>query len=260
MKDFIEDLKWRGIADNIVPGIEDFFKNKKNLLYTGIDPTAPSLHIGNLSVLFLLKRFQLKKYKSIIVIGGATSLVGDPSGKLDKRKKLSINKILYNQSCIKKQIIKILNVKNDNSLEILNNYDWFKNFNFLDFLNDIGSFININDMLSKEFVKNRLDKGITFMEFSYQLLQGYDFYYLSKNKNVNLQIGGSDQWGNMIIGSSIIKKKLKKDVFFITTPLILNQNGKKIGKTENENLWLDQELTSSHDFYQFLLNVVPLGS
>jgi len=255
MKNFIKDLYSGDMIKNIIPGTENYLKKNKTSIYVGIDPTFHSLHIGHLPILILLKKLQLLGYKPIVLIGGATALIGDPSGKLKERQVLGLDKIIYNQSIIKKQILKIFNfIDHKKNLEILNNYTWMKKFNFLSFLKNVGKNISISYMISKDSVKNRLKNGISFSEFSYQLIQGYDFYYLFKNKNVRLQIGGSDQWGNIITGIDIIKRKIKSKAYAITLPLLTKSDGSKFGKTDNKNIWLDSKLTSSYQLYQFFIN------
>ena len=252
---FFKQLQWRGMIHDFIPGTEDKLKKSLIIGYIGFDPTADSLHIGNLVQIMTLVHFQKCGHKPIILIGGATGMVGDPSGKSKERVLLSQKIINQNIKGIKKQLLKFLDFNcGKNSAEIVNNYDWFKNIKILDFIRDIGKYISVNQMMSKDSVKSRLESGISFTEFTYQLIQGYDFYYLYKNKNCILQLGGSDQWGNIVSGTELIRKKLKGESYAITTPLIKKSDGSKFGKTESGNLWLDSKKTSSYKFYQYWLN------
>lgn len=253
--DFIEELKWRGMLQDMMPGTEDLLKNKMIKGYIGFDPTADSLGIGNMVQVMTLMHFQKCGHKPIALVGGATGMVGDPSGKSAERNMLSEEELNHNLSCQKKQLEKFLDFNcGENAAEIVNNYDWFKQFSFLEFIRDVGKYITVNYMMAKDSVKNRLENGMSFTEFSYQLVQGYDFYYLWKNKNVQLQLGGSDQWGNIVTGTELIRKKAGGEAFAITTQLIKKADGTKFGKSENGNIWLDAKKTSPYKFYQFWLN------
>ena len=259
MKNFIEELKWRGMLQDVMPGTEALLLEQMQKGYIGFDPTADSLGIGNMVQIMTLLHFQQCGHKPIALIGGATGMVGDPSGKSLERNLLSVDTLRYNMACQKSQLEKFLNFESgDNSAEIVNNYDWFKDFNFLDFIREVGKYLTVNYMMSKDSVKNRLDKetgeGMSFTEFTYQLIQGYDFYYLWKFHGVKLQMGGSDQWGNITTGSELIRKKDGGEAFALTTPLIKKADGTKFGKTESGNIWLDPKRTSPYQFYQFWLN------
>jgi tyrosyl-tRNA synthetase len=259
---FIEELRWRGMLQDMIPGLEDQLAKEMTVAYIGFDPTAPSLHIGNLAAIMLLKHFQLCGHKPIALVGGATGMIGDPSGKAAEREFLSEETLRANQIGIQKQLEKFIEFHaGANSAEVVNNYDWFKEFSFLGFLRDAGKFLTVNYMMSKDSVKNRLETGISFTEFSYQLLQGYDFYHLYKTKNVRLQMGGSDQWGNITTGTEIIRRKeghaedsTERAAFALTTPLVTKADGTKFGKSESGNVWLDANKTSPYAFYQFWLN------
>lgn len=256
MKDFLAELEWRGMVHDMMPGTEEQLKKEMTAAYIGFDPTASSLHIGNLATIMLLKQFQLAGHKPVALVGGATGMIGDPSGKSEERNLLSEEVLRDNQRGIKEQLEKFLDFDDrENAAEIVNNYDWFKEFGFLEFLRDAGKHITVNYMMSKESVKKRLETGISFTEFSYQLLQGFDFYYLYKHKNVRLQMGGSDQWGNITTGTEFIRRKASGEAFALTTPLITKADGTKFGKSEGGNVWLDPEMTSPYKFYQFWLNV-----
>lgn len=261
LKNFIEELKWRDMLHDMTPGLEEALSNEVTAGYIGFDPTASSLHIGNLATIMLLKHFQLAGHKPIALVGGATGMIGDPSGKSAEREFLSEETLKFNQESIKIQLQKFLDFDTSStSAEMVNNYDWFKEFSFLGFLREAGKYLTINYMLSKDSVQKRLETGISFTEFSYQLLQGYDFYWLYKNKNVRLQMGGSDQWGNITTGTEIIRRKeggsdeMKHKAFALTTPLVTKSDGAKFGKSENGNIWLDPTLTSPFQFYQFWLS------
>ncbi|MDQ3393980.1 MAG: tyrosine--tRNA ligase [Bacteroidota bacterium] len=255
MKNFIEELSWRGMIQDMMPGTEEQLSKELTTAYIGFDPTAASLHIGNLAAIMLLKHLQLSGHKPIALVGGATGMIGDPTGKSEERNLLDEHVLRKNQEGIKNQLSKFLDFNcGDNSAEIVNNYDWFKEFSFLDFLRDAGKHITVNYMLAKDSVKKRLETGLSFTEFSYQLLQGYDFYWLYKTKNVRLQMGGSDQWGNITTGTEYIRRKANGVAFALTTPLITKADGTKFGKSEGENIWLDPEMTSPYKFYQFWLN------
>jgi len=255
MKNFVEELKWRGMIHDMTPSTDSYLSNNKTVGYIGFDPTADSLHIGNLVQIMTLVHFQKCGHSPIILIGGATGMIGDPSGKSKERKFLNSKTINENQKKIKIQFEKFLKFTGDNSASIVNNKTWFEDFNLLDFLRDVGKNININYMMSKESVKNRLETGISFTEFSYQLIQGFDFLWLWKNKNVKIQFGGSDQWGNILTGNELIRKVSNGDSYALTTPLITKSDGGKFGKTEDGNIWLDPERTSPYKFYQFWINV-----
>ncbi len=255
MQNFIENLKWRGMIHDMIPGTEEQLMKEMNSGYIGYDSTAPSLHIGNLATIMLLKHFQLAGHKPYAIVGGATTMVGDPGGKKEERQLINEEIINNNLKGIKKQLEKFLDFDcGKNSAEILNNYDWFKEFSFLDFLREAGKHITVGYMINKESVKRRLETGISFAEFSYQLLQGYDFYHLHKTMGVKLQMGGSDQWGNLTTGTELIRRKSGGEAFAITTPLITKADGTKFGKSESGAIWLDPELTSPYKFYQFWLN------
>jgi len=254
---FIEELKWRGMLHDIMPETEQLLNKGMVKGYIGFDPTADSLGIGNMVQVMTLLHFQRCGHKPIALVGGATGMVGDPSGKSSERNMLSEEQLQYNLECQKKQIAKFLDFNcGENSAEIVNNYDWFKNISFLDFIRDVGKHITVNYMMSKDSVKNRLENGMSFTEFSYQLVQGYDFYYLWKNLDVKLQLGGSDQWGNIVTGTELIRRKTngEGDAYAITTQLIKKADGTKFGKSESGNIWLDAKKTSPYKFYQFWLN------
>ncbi|MDO1448019.1 tyrosine--tRNA ligase [Rhodocytophaga aerolata] len=256
MKNFIEELRWRGMIHDVMPGTEEYLSKQLTAGYIGFDPTAVSLHIGNLATIMLLKHLQLAGHKPIALVGGATGMIGDPSGRTAEREFLSEETLKRNQLGIKKQLEKFLDFHSGaNAAEIVNNYDWFRNINFLEFLREAGKHLTVNYMMAKESVKKRLEVGLTFTEFSYQLLQGFDFYYLYKHKNVRLQMGGSDQWGNITAGTELIRRKDGGEAFALTAPLITKSDGTKFGKSEGGNVWLDASLTSPYQFYQFWLNV-----
>ena len=254
-KNFIEELKWRGMIQDIMPGTEELLNKQMVIGYIGFDPTADSLGIGNMVPVMLLLHFQKSGHKPIALVGGATGMVGDPSGKSAERNLLDEETLNHNVACQKKQLEKFLDFNcGANSAEIVNNYDWFKGFSFLEFIRDVGKHITVNYMMAKDSVKSRLENGMSFTEFSYQLVQGYDFYYLWKNKNIQLQMGGSDQWGNIVTGTELIRRKSGGEAFALTTPLIKKADGTKFGKTEGGNIWLDKSKTSPYKFYQFWLN------
>jgi len=254
-KNFIEELKWRGMLHDVMPGTEDELQKGMVRGYIGFDPTADSLGVGNLVQIMTLLHFQQCGHKPMALIGGATGMVGDPSGKSAERNLLDEETLRHNQACQQKQIEKFLDFNcGENSAEMVNNYDWFKSFGFLEFIRDVGKHISVNYMMAKDSVKNRLETGMSFTEFSYQLVQGYDFYYLWKNKGVMLQMGGSDQWGNIVTGTELIRRKDGGQAFALTTPLIKKADGTKFGKTEGGNIWLDPKRTSPYKFYQFWLN------
>ncbi len=253
---FIEELKWRGMLQDTMPGTEEQLQKEMTSAYVGFDPTADSLHVGNLAAIMLLKHLQRCGHKPFALVGGATGMVGDPSGKSAERKFLDETTLKHNQACIQKQLEKFLDFNSGaNSAQIVNNYDWFKDFSLLDFLRDVGKNITISYMMAKDSVKNRMESGISFTEFSYQLIQGYDFFYLNEKHNVKLQMGGSDQWGNITTGTELVRRKSDREAFAITTPLITKSDGTKFGKSEGGNIWLDAKKTSPYQFYQFWLNV-----
>lgn len=255
MKNFIEELRWRGMLHDMMPGTEELLNSEMVKGYIGFDPTADSLGVGNLVQIMTLLHFQKAGHKPIALVGGATGMVGDPSGKSAERNLLNEDTLQHNLSCQKKQLEKFLDFNcGENSAEIVNNYDWFKNFSFLEFIRDIGKHISINYMMGKDSVKNRMETGMSFTEFSYQLVQGYDFYYLWKNHGIKIQMGGSDQWGNIVTGTELIRRKDSGEAFALTTPLIKKADGTKFGKTEGGNVWLDPKRTSPYKFYQFWLN------
>lgn len=252
---FIEELTWRGLIHDIMPGTEEELAKGMTSAYIGFDPTADSLHIGNLVPVMLLTHFQRSGHKPFVLVGGATGLVGDPSGKTQERQLLDKEQIQHNLNCQTRQLRRFLNFDSgENAAEVVNNYDWFKDINFLDFIRDVGKHISINYMLAKDSVKNRLEAGMSFTEFSYQLIQGYDFYYLKENKNCRLQMGGSDQWGNITTGTELIRRMGGGEAFALTAPLIRKADGSKFGKSEGGNVWLDAEKTSPYKFYQFWIN------
>ncbi|QOI98123.1 MAG: tyrosine--tRNA ligase [Flammeovirgaceae bacterium] len=253
---FVEELKWRGILHDIMPGTEEQLAKEPTTGYIGFDPTADSLHIGHLAQILTLVHFQQCGHKPIALVGGATGMVGDPSGKSAERNLLTEEVLRHNESCVKKQLEKFLDFgAGEHGAEMVNNYDWFKNFLFLDFIRDVGKHITINYMMAKDSVKNRLETGLSFTEFSYQLVQGYDFYYLYTHKNCKLQMGGSDQWGNIVTGTELIRRKTNGEAFALTTSLIKKSDGTKFGKTESGNVWLDAQRTSPYKFYQYWLNL-----
>ena len=254
---FIDELKWRGMLQDIMPGTEELLNKGMVKGYIGFDPTADSLGVGNLVQIMNLLHFQQAGHKPIALIGGATGMVGVPSGKSAERNLLNEEVLNHNIACQKKQLEKFLDFNcGEKSAELVNNYDWFKNFSFLDFIRDVGKHITINYMMSKDSVKNRMENesGMSFTEFTYQLVQGYDFYYLWKNHGVMLQMGGSDQWGNIVTGTELIRRKDAGEAFALTTQLIKKADGTKFGKTESGNIWLDPAKTSPYKFYQFWLN------
>ncbi len=260
--DFIEELRWRGMLQDMMPGTEEQLQKEMTSAYIGFDPTASSLHIGNLATIMLLVHLQRAGHKPFALVGGATGMIGDPSFKAAERSFLSEETLRFNQEGIRKQLEKFLDFNSgENSAEIVNNYDWFKDFSFLGFLREAGKFLSVNYMMSKDSVKKRLETGISFTEFSYQLLQGYDFYHLYKTQGVKLQMGGSDQWGNITTGTEIIRRKeggneeeTERRAFALTTPLVTKADGTKFGKSESGNVWLDADKTSPFQFYQFWLN------
>jgi len=254
----LDELKWRGMIQDIMPGTEEQLNKEITSGYVGFDPTADSLHIGSLVPILLLVHLQRSGHKPYALVGGATGMVGDPSGKSEERNLLSEETLRYNQEGVKKQLMQFLDFdpSKPNCAEMVNNYDWFKEMSFLTFIRDVGKHITVNYMTSKDSVKKRLEgeTGMSFTEFTYQLVQGYDFYWLYKNKNVKLQMGGSDQWGNIVTGTELIRKKDSGEAFAFTCPLITKADGGKFGKTEKGNIWLDPAKTSPYQFYQFWLN------
>ena len=263
MKNFVEELKWRGMLAQIMPGTEELLQKEMVTAYLGTDPTADSLHIGHLCGIMMLRHLQHCGHKPIILVGGATGMIGDPSGKSQERNLLNDETLRHNQECIKKQVAKFLDFDTDapNKAEMVNNYDWMKDFTFLDFAREVGKHVTVNYMMAKESVQQRLNgtarDGLSFTEFTYQLLQGYDFLYLYQHKGCKLQLGGNDQWGNMTTGTELIRRTLGNEVetFALTCPLITKSDGKKFGKTESGNIWLDPKRTTPYKFYQFWLNV-----
>jgi tyrosyl-tRNA synthetase len=257
---FVEELKWRGMIHDIMPGTEEQLKKEMTSAYVGIDPTADSLHIGHLVSVMMLKHFQKAGHKPILLLGGATGMIGDPSGKSEERNLLDEATLQKNQDGISKQLKKILdfNANSENKAELVNNYDWMKGYSFLEFIRDIGKHLTVNYMMAKDSVKKRMSEesnaGLSFTEFSYQLVQGYDFLFLYQNKNCKLQMGGSDQWGNITTGNELIRRKTGGEAFALTWPLITKSDGTKFGKTEKGNIWLDPNLTSPYEFYQFCIN------
>lgn len=255
MINFIEEMRWRGMIHDVMPGTEEQLNKELTTGYIGFDPTADSLHIGSLVQIMTLVHFQRAGHKPLALVGGATGMVGDPTGKSAERNLLTKEELNKNLAGIQKQLEKFLDFDSgDNAAEVVNNYDWFKKYNFLDFIRDVGKHISVNYMLAKESVQKRLEHGMSFTEFSYQLVQGYDFYWLYKNKNTKLQLGGSDQWGNIVTGTELIRRKAQGEAFAMTTPLIKKADGTKFGKTEGGNVWLDPERTSPYQFYQYWLN------
>ncbi len=259
---FVDELRWRGMIHDVTPGTEEQLKKEMTAAYVGIDPTADSLHIGHLVSIMMLKHFQLAGHKPIALVGGATGMIGDPSGKSQERNLLDEPTLRHNQDCIKNQLAKFLDFETEvpNKAELVNNYDWMKEYSFLAFIRDIGKHLTVNYMMSKDSVKKRLaadsGSGMSFTEFTYQLVQGFDFLHLYQQKNCKLQMGGSDQWGNITTGTELIRRKLGNDqeAFALTCPLITKADGGKFGKTESGNVWLDPAKTSPYAFYQFWLN------
>lgn len=260
---FIEELTWRGMIHQMMPGTEELLNRETVTAYVGIDPTADSLHIGHLCGVMMLRHFQRCGHKPLALVGGATGMIGDPSGKSQERNLLNEETLRHNVACIKAQLARFLDFESDapNKAELVNNYDWMKDYTFLDFAREIGKCITVNYMMAKDSVKRRLNgefqDGMSFTEFTYQLLQGYDFLHLYQTKNCKLQMGGSDQWGNITTGTELIRRKLgsENEAFALTCPLITKADGKKFGKTEKGNIWLDRNRTSPYAFYQFWLNV-----
>lgn len=250
-KNFIEELQWRGMIHDMMPGTEAALNKKMCSGYIGFDPTADSLHVGSLVQIMILVHFQRAGHKPYALVGGATGMVGDPSGKSQERNLLDAETLNKNVEGVRKQLESFLSFEGENAAEMVNNYDWFKDMNFLDFIRDVGKHISVNYMMAKDSVKSRLETGMSFTEFSYQLVQGYDFYYLNKHKDCIVQMGGSDQWGNIVTGTELIRRKGGGEAYAVTTPLIKKADATKFGKTESGNVWLDAELTSPYKFYQF---------
>lgn len=263
MKNFVEELRWRGMLAQMMPGTEEFLQKEMVSAYLGTDPTADSLHIGHLCGIMMLRHLQRCGHKPYLLVGGATGMIGDPSGKSQERNLLDAETLYHNQEAIKKQVSKFLDFDGDepNKAELVNNYDWMKDFSFLDFARTVGKHITVNYMMAKDSVKRRLNgeasDGLSFTEFTYQLLQGYDFLYQYQKYGVKLQLGGNDQWGNMTTGSELIRRTLgsEAEAYCLTCPLITKADGKKFGKTESGNIWLDRNRTTPYAFYQFWLNV-----
>jgi tyrosyl-tRNA synthetase len=255
MSGLIEELNWRGLIQDVTPGTEEQLEKELTKGYVGFDPTADSLHIGNLVPIMLLTHLQRAGHKPIVLVGGATGRVGDPSGKTQERQLLSVEAIEYNLEAQKKQLTRFLKFGDGPTDAIsVNNYDWFKDFSFLDFIRDVGKHIGINYMMAKDSVQTRLETGMSFTEFTYQLIQGYDFYHLNKEMGVKLQMGGSDQWGNITTGTELIRRMGGTETFALTAPLVKKADGSKFGKSEGGNVWLDPEKTSPYKFYQFWIN------
>ena len=256
---FVEELSWRGMIHDKMPGLDEQLAKELTTAYVGIDPTADSLHIGHLVGVMMLKHFQVAGHKPIVLVGGATGMIGDPSGKSQERNLLDVPTLRHNQECLKQQLAKFLDFESTapNAAEMVNNYDWMSEFSFLDFIRDIGKHITVNYMMAKDSVKKRIEDsstGMSFTEFTYQLVQGTDFLHLYEHNNCKLQMGGSDQWGNITTGTELIRRKLGGEAFALTCPLIKKADGAKFGKTESGNVWLDPIRTSPYKFYQFWLN------
>lgn len=260
LKNFVDELRWRGMLHDVMPGTEELLQKEMTTAYVGIDPTADSLHIGHLVGVMMLKHFQLAGHKPMALVGGATGMIGDPSGKSKERNLLTEEELQHNEAAIREQLARFLDFESDvpNAAELVNNYDWMKDFSFLEFIRDIGKHITVNYMMAKDSVKKRLggeeSEGMSFTEFTYQLVQGFDFLHLYRTKNCRLQMGGSDQWGNITTGTELIRRKEAGTAFALTCPLITKADGGKFGKTEQGNVWLDRKRTSPYAFYQFWLN------
>lgn len=250
----IEELKWRGMLHDIMPGVEEQMEKEMTSAYVGFDPTADSLHIGNLVPVMLLVHWQRAGHRPIALVGGATGMVGDPSGKTAERQFLDVDTIKHNLECQKAQLEKFLGFSGENGAKVVNNIDWFDDMTFLRFIRDVGKHITVNYMMSKDSVKNRLEGGMSFTEFTYQLVQGYDFYHLWKEEDCMVQMGGSDQWGNIVTGTELIRKKGGGKAFALTAPLITKADGSKFGKSEGGNVWIDKKKTSAYKFYQYWIN------
>ena len=261
MKEFIDELKWRGMLHDVIPGTEEYLSKNKTIGYVGFDPTSDSLHIGSLVPIFILRHFQNAGHTPVVLLGGATGMIGDPSGKSDERNLLDKKILKYNEKKLKLQFEKFLDFKSkkNNRAILVNNYDWMSKFSIIDFSRDIGKHITVNYMMAKESVKKRISKdtsqGMSFTEFTYQLIQGYDFLHLYKDMNCMLQMGGSDQWGNITTGTELIRRKENKKAYAMTCPLIKKSDGSKFGKSEGGNIWLDKNKTSVYKFYQYWLNI-----
>ncbi len=260
MMNYIEELRWRGLLHDSMPGAEEQLKKGPQRGYIGFDPTADSLHVGNMVQIMMLVHFQRCGNMPVALVGGATGMVGDPSGKSAERNLLDEDALRHNQACVQAQLERFIDFSGVNAAELVNNYDWFKDMGFLKFIREVGKHITVNYMMAKDSVKNRLETGLSFTEFSYQLVQGYDFYWLWKNKGCNFQMGGSDQWGNITTGTELIRRMggdeaVSNPAFAITTPLLTKADGTKFGKSEGGNIWLDAKRTSPYKFYQFWLNV-----
>tara|TARA_B100001079_G_scaffold148023_1_gene126786 strand:+ start:168 stop:1460 length:1293 start_codon:yes stop_codon:yes gene_type:complete len=261
MKEFIDELKWRGMLHDVIPGTEEYLSKNKTVGYIGFDPTSDSLHIGSLVPIFILRHFQNAGHTPVVLLGGATGMIGDPSGKSDERNLLDKKILKYNEKKLKLQFEKFLDFKSkkNNRAILVNNYDWMSKFSIIDFSRDIGKHITVNYMMAKESVKKRISKdtsqGMSFTEFTYQLIQGYDFLHLYKDMNCMLQMGGSDQWGNITTGTELIRRKENKKAYAMTCPLIKKSDGSKFGKSEGGNIWLDKNKTSVYKFYQYWLNI-----
>ena len=261
MKEFIDELKWRGMLHDVIPGTEEYLSKNKTVGYIGFDPTSDSLHIGSLVPIFILKHFQNSGHTPVVLLGGATGMIGDPSGKSDERNLLDKKILKYNEKKLRIQFEKFLDFKSkkNNRAILVNNYDWMSKFSIIDFSRDIGKHISVNYMMAKESVKKRISKdksqGMSFTEFTYQLIQGYDFLHLYKDMNCMLQMGGSDQWGNITTGTELIRRKENKKAYAMTCPLIKKSDGSKFGKSEGGNIWLDKNKTSVYKFYQYWLNI-----
>jgi tyrosyl-tRNA synthetase len=255
MKNFIAELKWRGMIHDIMPGTEEALNKQVSAGYIGFDPTADSLHVGHLVQIMTLVHFQRSGHKPYALVGGATGMVGDPSGKSQERNLLDEKTLFHNVACVQKQLERFLDFDcGEQSAVMVNNYDWFKGMSFLEFIRDVGKHISVNYMMAKDSVKSRLETGMSFTEFSYQLVQGYDFFHLNREYNCIVQLGGSDQWGNIVTGTELIRRKGGGEAYAVTTPLIKKADGTKFGKTEGGSVWLDPERTSPYQFYQFWLN------
>ena len=266
MKNFIEEVTWRGMLHDVMPGTEEHLMEQMRVAYVGIDPTADSLHIGHLVGVMLLKHFQLSGHKPLALVGGATGMIGDPSGKSNERNLLDEPTLRHNQEAIKGQLARFLDFTSDaaNAAELVNNYDWMQNFSFLDFIRDVGKHITVNYMMAKDSVKKRLSseaaEGMSFTEFTYQLVQGYDFLHLYREKNCTLQMGGSDQWGNITTGTELVRRIASGKAYALTCPLITKADGTKFGKSEGGNIWLDSVRTSPYKFYQYWLNTSDIDA
>ncbi|MFL9829794.1 tyrosine--tRNA ligase [Flavobacterium sp. ST-87] len=266
MKNFIEEVTWRGMLHDVMPGTEEHLMEQMRVAYVGIDPTADSLHIGHLVGVMLLKHFQLSGHKPLALVGGATGMIGDPSGKSNERNLLDEATLRQNQEAIKGQLARFLDFTSDapNAAQLVNNYDWMKNFSFLEFIRDVGKHITVNYMMAKDSVKKRLSseaaEGMSFTEFTYQLVQGYDFLHLYRDKSCTLQMGGSDQWGNITTGTELVRRIVSGKAYALTCPLITKADGTKFGKSEGGNIWLDAARTSPYKFYQYWLNTSDIDA